>query len=244
MNEEKRENHYDVQKRNFSLLLIVLPAVLILVLAGVQAKRIHSGGNAGAEIIKSASGDGSITVQQKTSGINGPVEKKRELNVETIEEGLKDMAFLITQEYYFTELLTDKKVNTFFGFEMGITEESYTVSYEGSVVAGIDLARAEVRCDEEKKTVTVILPPVEVRDPMIDPGSVQVYNEKHSIFNSFSETERAEALARLKEDVTEKAEKKDIRKKAGDSADRMVKNFVRSITGSEYSVSIERRDAE
>ncbi|MCR5371184.1 MAG: DUF4230 domain-containing protein [Clostridium sp.] len=234
MDEEKR-------KKKLSVLLIVLPAVLILVLGGVLAKRVYSVATAGSEIIKSASGDGSITVQQKTSANAGLVETKRELNVETIEDGLRDMAFLITQEYYFTELLSDKKVNTFFGFEMGITEESYTVSYEGSVTAGIDLARAEVRCDEDTKTVTVILPPVEVKDPMVDPGSVQVYNEKHSIFNTFSETERAEALARLKEDVREKAEKKDIRKKAGDSAERTVKNVVRSIAGPEYSISIERR---
>lgn len=229
------------QKQKLSALLIVIPSVLILVLAGVQAKRVHSGAAAGAEVIKGASGDGGITVQQKNAG---PVQTKRELNVETIEDGLRDMAFLITQEYYFTELLSDKKVNSFFGFEMGITEESYTVSYEGSVTAGIDLAQAEVRCDEDTKTVTVILPPVEVRDPMIDPGSVQVYNEKHSIFNTFSEVERAEALARLKEDVKEKAEKKDIRKKAGDSAERLIKNFVRSITGPDYSIDIERGNAE
>ena len=229
------------QKQKLSALLIVIPAVLILVLAGVQAKRVHSGAAAGAEVIKGASGDGAITVQQKNAG---PVQTKRELNVETIADGIRDMAFLITQEYYFTELLSDKKVNSFFGFEMGITEESYTVSYEGSVTAGIDLAQAEVRCDEDTKTVTVILPPVEVRDPMIDPGSVQVYNEKHSIFNTFSEVERAEALARLKEDVKEKAEKKDIRKKAGDSAERLIKNFVRSITGPDYSIDIERGNAE
>lgn len=229
------------QKQKLSALLIVIPAVLILVLAGVQAKRVHSGAAAGAEVIKGASGDGGITVQQKNAG---PVQTKRELNVETIEDGLRDMAFLITQEYYFTELLSDKKVNSFFGFEMGITEESYTVSYEGSVTAGIDLAKAEVRCDEDTKTVTVILPAVEVRDPMIDPGSVQVYNEKHSIFNTFSEVERAEALARLKEDVKEKAEKKDIRKKAGDSAERLIRNFVRSITGPDYNISIERGNAE
>lgn len=229
------------QKQKLSALLIVIPAVLILVLAGVQAKRVHSGAAAGAEVIIGASGDGGITVQQKNAG---PVQTKRELNVETIADGLRDMAFLITQEYYFTELLSDKKVNSFFGFEMGITEESYTVSYEGSVTAGIDLAKAEVRCDEDTKTVTVILPAVEVRDPMIDPGSVQVYNEKHSIFNTFSEVERAEALARLKEDVKEKAEKKDIRKKAGDSAERLIRNFVRSITGPDYNISIERGNAE
>ena len=233
-----------MNEKKLSMLLVVIPSVLILVLGGVLAHRAYSGRSAGTEIIKSASGDGSITVQQKTSGSAGPVETKRELNVETIEDGLRDMAFLITQEYYFTELLSDKKVNSFFGFEMGITEESYTVSYEGSVTAGIDLAQAEVRCDEDTKTVTVILPPVEVRDPMIDPGSVQVYNEKHSIFNTFSEVERAEALARLKEDVKEKAEKKDIRKKAGDSAERLIKNFVRSITGPDYSIDIERGSAE
>ena len=230
-----------MNEKKLSMLLIVIPSVLILVLGGVLAHRAYSGRSAGAEVIKGASGDGGITVQQKNSG---PVQTKRELNVETIEDGLRDMAFLITQEYYFTELLSDKKVNSFFGFEMGITEESYTVSYEGSVTAGIDLAQAEVRCDEDTKTVTVILPPVEVRDPMIDPGSVQVYNEKHSIFNTFSEVERAEALARLKEDVKEKAEKKDIRKKAGDSAERLIKNFVRSITGPDYSIDIERGNAE
>lgn len=230
-----------MNEKKLSMLLIVIPSVLILVLGGVLAHRAYSGRSAGAEVIKGASEDGGITVQQKNAG---PVQTKRELNVETIEDGLRDMAFLITQEYYFTELLSDKKVNSFFGFEMGITEESYTVSYEGSVTAGIDLAQAEVRCDEDTKTVTVILPPVEVRDPMIDPGSVQVYNEKHSIFNTFSEVERAEALARLKEDVKEKAEKKDIRKKAGDSAERLIKNFVRSITGPDYSIDIERGNAE
>ena len=56
------------QKQKLSALLIVIPAVLILVLAGVQAKRVHSGAAAGAEVIKGASGDGGITVQQKNAG--------------------------------------------------------------------------------------------------------------------------------------------------------------------------------
>ena len=225
------------RKRKLYILLCVIPALIILVLAAVLLVRGTAGsGNGTGTASPGAPGDTAITVKQKER--KSLLENKQTVEVETVQDGLREMGFLITEEYYFTEMLTNRKVQSLGVLELGFTEESYTVSYEGYITAGIDFNGISVAADDSARTVTVTLPPAVMKDTVIDPDSVRVYNEKHSIFNDFTEKERGDAMAKFKADVEAKALEKGIIEKAARNAELVIRNFVMGFLPPEYTVDI------
>ena len=102
------------------MILCIVPVVISLILGGVFVVRQHRASSPVERAIRASGGMGGISIRQKTSGpSSGPLEEKQTVQVETIEDGLREMGFLITEEYYFTEMLTNKKAQNLFGGELG-----------------------------------------------------------------------------------------------------------------------------
>ena len=112
------------------------------------------------------------------------------------------------------------------------------MTYDGYVEAGVDFTKVRVSLDEDG-TINLIMPEVELRGPVIDPDSIEIKDEKHSIFTDFSEAERAVAMQDLKSDILNKADEKGIKEKARENADQMIRNFVKGIVGDGYELHIE-----
>ena len=217
----------------------MIPLAVILVLLSVLFYRNVQREAAQRSAASGEADDSAITVRQKGTKKQGSLlETKQTIDVEIIRDGLRNMSFLITEEYYFTEVLTNKKTVSFL-FPVG--EESYMVRYDGYIPAGIDFSRIGVAADEETKTITISLPEAEMKDPVIDYESVQILNEKHTIFTDFSEEERNKAILEFQENARNKALEKGILKRADENAELVVKNFVMSAAGTEYHVILERR---
>lgn len=232
-----RESTPNEKKRKLRILLCVIPALIILALTVVLLVRGAAGSGSTARTASpGAPGDTAITVKQKER--KSLLENKQTVEVETVQDGLREMGFLITEEYYFTEMLTNRKVQSLGVLELGFTEESYTVSYEGYITAGIDFNGINVAADDSAKTVTVTLPPAVMKDTVIDPDSIRVYNEKHSIFNDFTEKERGDAMTKFKADVQAKAREKGIVEKAARNAELVIRNFVLGFLPPDYTVDI------
>ena len=217
----------------------MIPLAVILVLLSVLFYRNVQREAAQRSAASGEADDSAITVRQKGTKKQGSLlETKQTIDVEIIRDGLRNMSFLITEEYYFTEVLTNKKTVSFL-FPVG--EESYMVRYDGYIPAGIDFSRIGVAADEETKTITISLPEAEMKDPVIDYESVQILNEKHTIFTDFSEEERNKAILEFQENARNKALEKGILKRADENAELVVKNFVMSAAETEYHVILERR---
>lgn len=235
--ERIHESGPNEKKRKLYILLCVIPALIILALTVVLLVRGAAGSGSTARTASpGAPGDTAITVKQKER--KSLLENKQTVEVETVQDGLREMGFLITEEYYFTEMLTNRKVQSLGVLELGFTEESYTVSYEGYITAGIDFNGINVAADDSAKTVTVTLPPAVMKDTVIDPDSIRVYNEKHSIFNDFTEKERGDAMTKFKADVQAKAREKGIVEKAARNAELVIRNFVLGFLPPDYTVDI------
>ena len=226
--------------RTASILLWVVPLVVSIILAGVFAYRIsHPGQGAGTLF---GSGDrGGISVRQKSADRTGVIETAQEIEVETIEDGIRKMGFLITAEYYFTELVTNRKYQKFFDFPLGFTETNYMISYDGKVAAGIDFTQVEAEADEETKVITIRLPDAELRDIEIDWDKMQIRSERQNIFTQFTEEERAEAMRQFQDDVRTKAEERGLLTDASRNAEGIIGQFVTGLTKGEYRVEFERR---
>ena len=101
-----------------------------------------------------------------------PTKKEKVLvtvSVDTVEDGLRNMGTLITQEYYFTQVEKYTKDKKVLGVFNSSSELAY--SYDGSVTAGIDFEKIELEKDDETKTITVVIPPSEIQNVNIDKSS-------------------------------------------------------------------------
>lgn len=176
-----------------------------------------------------AAGSAEIT-STVVSEKHGLVEAEETISFETVQEGLRDMGFLVTEEYYYTEVMTHSKLLKVFGKEVKIpfTESSYVASYDGVIEAGIDFSAITVSIDSKdgKHQVTVMIPKPVIQANDIDPDSFQVYSETTGIANPFSVEEYNQSLKELERDVEKKAIENGILERAEEHAKQLIKGFV------------------
>ena len=127
-----------------------------------------------------------IVIEETPIATLKPKEDKVKITVNTqiIQDGLNDMGFLVTSEYYFTqveEYTKSKKI-----LKILPSESGFTYSYDGSVTAGVDLEHVKVNKDDDKKLITIEIPNSRIQTVIIDKNTFKVYSEKESIWNSLN----------------------------------------------------------
>lgn len=80
-----------------------------------------------------------------------------------------------------------------------LTQKAFLMTYRAEVEAGIELADIRVEVTDELVTITV--PPVVIRPPQIDPGSILFYDDDFALFNRESKQDTLNAMAVAEEDV-------------------------------------------
>ena len=156
------------------------------------------------------------------------VEVKKEVTAEEIRSGLNDMGVLLTQEYYFTDVLHYSSIKTLFHIELGITESSYLASYDGVVSAGVDFTRISVQKDANGFTVS--MPHAEVVAVDIAPESFTLYSEKTGLGNPVSIEDFNASVVELERSAREKALDRGLLDKADENARALIRNFISELT--------------
>ncbi len=165
---------------------------------------------------------------------------------ETISSGLKEMGELITADYYFSssETVQDVKVLDLsslgidFKTNIPLTSNSFTYSYDGEIMAGIDFKGIEVNIDKENNVIKIKLPEAKIISSSVDPDSYQFYEIKNNILNPISPENYAVSFADLIHSEEEKAIDKGLLNKATNNAKTIVSNFVKSYVEG-YKIEIE-----
>lgn len=164
---------------------------------------------------------------------------KTEVSAETVEDGLRDMGFLITQEYYFTDLVSCSKSVTIKNTELlkNITESSFTGSYDGVITAGIDFGGIKV--SKAGKMILVDVPKAVIKNVDIDPDSFSLYSEKTNLFTNIQAEDYNASMVELEASATEKAISKGVLEKANENAETIILNFIMCFEDlQEYTVDI------
>ena len=160
-----------------------------------------------------------------------------DINVETVEEGLRDMGFLITQEYFFTDAVSNSKSFQISNIKLGFTQSSYVGLYDGEVTAGIDFTRISV--SKSGKELIVTLPQAEIKNIDIDPDSFRVVSEKSGVFTRISADDYNASLSELENTARERALEIGILEKANDNAKLIIENFIMAFDGADgYNLEI------
>ena len=141
------------------------------------------------------------------------------VSTDTIQDGLANMGFLITQEYYFTQVEKYTKEKTFLKFITSSSEFMY--SYDGAVMAGIDFGKIKIKTDEDRKIIAVEMPDSEIQT--WNPLKLEDYNI---------------SLVEFENAAKDKAIASGILERSDEQARKLVREFITSLPNtSEYTIS-------
>ncbi len=160
------------------------------------------------------------------------------ISTETIQDGLENMGFLVTQEYYFTQVEKYTKEKKIFNFIN--TSSEFMYSYDGAVFAGVDFEKITLTKDDNTKTITVDIPDSEIQTVSIDKNTFKIYSEKDSLWNPFNLEDYNISLYEFEKTARDKAIDSGILDRADVQAKALVSNFIGNFPAtSDYEVIYE-----
>lgn len=109
-----------------------------------------------------------------------------------------------------------------------LTQKSFSMIYDATITAGIDLSQAEVTLDDT--SIKVVLPQPTIQSIVIDPDSLEFYDEKAALFNWTEKQDTQKAMSYAKEDASAKAEQVDLLTQASEQAESVVTNLLLLFT--------------
>ena len=225
--------HTEKSKRK-RILLILLSIALLLAIAFVVVSSLSAQPTALPAVTPRPTPE--IIIRERE--VEKLVETEKIITAETIRDGLNEMGFLLTEEYYFTEVVSFSSIKKLLGIEWKFTESSFLASYDGVVEAGIDCSKITVEKDDEKKEIVVTLPPAEARPANIDPNSLIVYSEKEGTGNHISIEDYNNSLIELENAAQQKAVDRGLLDRANENAQHIIRGVVGSLVDlSEYRLS-------
>lgn len=214
--------------KNKELIIYAALCLVLLVLIIVLGAGVIRGRKDGAAVT-----DGKVNKTEAGKKLfdNEPLpDEVVTINTQIIEDGLKEMGVLITQEYYFTqveEYSSSKKLWI-------LDSKAYLAySYDGVVNAGIDCNDVDITKDDENKKITVSIPAAKIIDVSIDFDSFKTLEEKNGLWNKLDMSDYNSSLVAYENAAKDKAIEKGIIDKADEGAKKMIESFVNSLVDSE-----------
>lgn len=98
-----------------------------------------------------------------------------------VQNQLRQVSQLATARYGYTNMGQFEQSSDFYGVTLPFTTKRFIVSYQGAILAGVDLESAQVELTDTR--LTVILPAAQILSHEIDPDSLEVFDETRNIFN-------------------------------------------------------------
>lgn len=181
--------------------------------------------------------------QQEDSGVIANLKKQIEdfldiqdkdpvITVSLIEEQLSSIKELATKEYWYrnAERSTDKK-SWIFGLDMPFSDTSLLVIYEGTIKAGIDLSKVKPVVDEEKRTITILLPAAKILSHELPQETIQVLEVKNNLLNDVSFDDYNEIISKGKEAMAKEATDKGLLTEAAAEAKTAIRDALNLLPG-------------
>ena len=104
-----------------------------------------------------------------------------ELSAVMVSHQLEQVSELATARYFYTNMGVYEDSNDFYGIKIPFTTKRFIVSYDGTILAGVDLVAATVKLTES--AILVRLPEAVILSHEIDEDSLEIYDETRNIFN-------------------------------------------------------------
>ena len=170
----------------------------------------------------------------------GVFKTKEEVTSDIVKEQLVSVKELTTLKYRYTNVVSFENDNEFYGMKIPFTTKKFIISYDGEVSAGIDLDKAKVDINDEKKAINISLPQAKILSHQIDEDSLTIFDEKESIFNQlkikdFSEFRKNE-MKKTEQELLEKGFLEEASKKSKDAIIEILN--INPLIKDEYTVKV------
>lgn len=230
MTDAQEEQKLQRTKKEKVYLALILAVAAVIAGMLILYPRIHTN-TADSFAFGSAAADTPTEPTIITREVEKIVEVEKAVTVETLQQGLNDMGFLITEEYYFTDLVSFSSIKKFLKTDIALpfTESSYLVSYDGVVNAGVDLAAAQIEKDDDRMRITVHIPEASIQTVEIDLDSFNLREEKAGLGNHISVRDFNSSLLELENHAKQNAIDRGLLEKAGENAEVVISRFIGSL---------------
>ena len=215
------------EKKKLWIYLIAL-AVVVLLICGLILWRVLSA-PAAQDAPAAVAPRPTPEVRIRERLVDKLIEVEKEVGAEGIASGLNDMGVLVTEEYYFTDVVHFSSIKKLFSLELGITASSFLASYDGVVTAGVDFTRIGIEKDDDAGVITVTMPGAAVLNVDIDPDSFRLYEEKSGLGNPISAADFNSSLVELERSAEEKAIERGVLDHADENARVLIRNFIAAL---------------
>ena len=158
------------------------------------------------------------------------------LDAVVLENQLSGISELASVTYSYTNMAQFKNSSEFYGMTVPFTTKSFILTYDGVIKAGVDLTRAEVRISGT--TVAVTLPKAEILSHEIDSDSVEIFDERTSIFNPFTVEDMTAFQADQKREMEARALGRGLLDQAAEKARDSVRALLSAALPEGYTLSV------
>lgn len=166
----------------------------------------------------------------------GTIQDTTELDAVVLENRLSAISELASVSWSYTNMAQFESSSEFYGVTLPFTTKKFILTYDGEIKAGVDLAKAQVSVSGTE--VTVRLPDPEILSHQIDEGSVEVFDEKTSIFNPFTVEDFTAFQADQKQAMEDRALAKGLLREAGEKASDSVRLLLSAALPEDAVLSI------
>jgi len=154
-----------------------------------------------------------------------------------LTQQLQEVNDLAVMEYNYTKVGKFENSLTLNGWNIPLTKKSFLLTYAGQLKAGVRMDQAEV--DVKGKTITVLLPEVEILSNIIDEKSIEVYDETKNIFNPISIEDYTAFATQQKDKVADEAVENGLLSEAATKSQSAIRKFFNMIPEIKEQYSIE-----
>ena len=149
-----------------------------------------------------------------------------------LQEQLNSVRELVTREYVYTNAARteDNKV-WLWGWPLPFSGSSLLVTYDGTIKAGIDLDRVKIDVNEDRRTITITLPPSEIISNEIPQGSINVLEVKDGLFNKVTFDDYNEFISAEQEAMAQKVTERGLLADADAEARTVIRSALNLLPG-------------
>ena len=144
---------------------------------------------------------------------------------------------LFRSSYHYTNMAQFENSNDFYGVTIPFTTKKFILTYDGEIKAGVDLSRAKITLSGE--AVTVTLPAATILSHEIFEDTVEVFDEKTSIFNPFTIEDFSSFQSDQKKAVEEKALNKGLLDEAARQARSSIQALLTPVLPKGYQINVQ-----
>ena len=178
---------------------------------------------------------GTIIGYRKIGGIFNPKKAEPEITTTIVSRQLQTMQDLTTakeNDYGFEEFSEGNIAH--------VNKKKFTMFYSYEILAGVDLAKAEIKVHDDTRTISITLPKATLQSVSVDPDSLRFFDSESSLFNGNEVTDTAEALKHAKKSASDKASKSELLQEADKQAKQIVEKAYSPIAKADgYKVQVQ-----